>query len=104
MQALPDSELEVDELPAAELADEHDRIEACRVEHASDIPRRAGDDVQVAGGVLHELHEPERDDQSATGTRYDASGIAGRLTIALSIPAACSIDSARKNSQPRQTR
>ena len=86
-------------------APEHDGVEAGRVEDAADVPGRAGDHVEVVGEVLDELDEQQRDDDDQRpGRGRPAAGIAGRLTIAASMPTACSTDSARKSSQPRQTR
>ena len=61
--APPTSELEVDELAAAELARQHDGVEARRVEDAADVPGGAGDHVEVLADVLDDLDEQEREDQ-----------------------------------------
>src|SRR5690349_12144949 len=56
------SELEVDELAAAELARQDEGVEARRVEARPHVPRGPEDHVEVVAEVLHQLHDQQRQD------------------------------------------
>src|SRR5579883_711008 len=77
------SELEVDELAPAELASEHEGVEAGSVKGAADVPGSTPDHVEVLADILHDLVQEQRNDQGRqrqqVGQRWNRRASEDRL-------------------------